>query len=176
MAIPPIPRGLSSDQATRTANRLHSLAIHLLRQVAQVDREMGLTPERASLLSVLTFGGPSTIGRLARAERVSPPAISRIVDALEGSGLVERSRDGNDRRVVTVSVTSAGRRLMERGRARRVEVLAARLRELETGDLRTLEAATGLLEQVVEPSATLPALVSSARRGRRMREQARAQS
>jgi hypothetical protein len=27
----------------------HSIAIHLLRQVAQVDREMGLTPERVSL-------------------------------------------------------------------------------------------------------------------------------
>ena len=150
MSIPPVPRGLPPDRATRTANRLHSLAIHLLRQVAQVDREMGLTPERASVLSVLTFGGPNTIGRLARAERVSPPAITRIVDALEASGLVERSRDQPDRRVVTVAVTSAGRRLMERGRSRRVETLAARLRRLPERDLRTLETATGVLEQLVE--------------------------
>src|SRR3712207_2083460 len=134
MSIPPAPKGLPRDRATRTANRLHSLAIHLLRQVAQVDREMGLTPERASVLSVLAFGGPRTVGQLARAERVSPPAITRIVDGLEAAGLAERRRGTDDRRVVTVSVTPAGRRLMERGRARRVEVLAARLRSLPAHD------------------------------------------
>ncbi|HYG71977.1 MAG TPA: MarR family transcriptional regulator [Actinomycetota bacterium] len=150
MTIPPIPRGLPDDRATRTANRLHSLAIHLLRQVAQVDREMGLTPERASVLSVLAFGGPKTIGQLARAERVSPPAITRIVDGLETAGLAERRRSDEDRRVVFVSVTADGRRLMERGRARRVETLAAGLRALEPGDVRSLEAATDVLERVVD--------------------------
>ena len=150
MSIPPVPRGLHDDRATRTANRLHSLAIHLLRQVAQVDREMGLTPERASLLSVLAFGGPRTLGQLARIERVSPPAITRIVDGLEGLGLLRRERNERDRRVVTVTITPAGRRVMERGRARRVEVLAARLRALGRDDVRTLEAATRVLERVVE--------------------------
>jgi DNA-binding MarR family transcriptional regulator len=150
MAIPPIPKGLPADRATRTANRLHSLAIHLLRQVAQVDREMGLTPERASVLSVLAFVGPRTIGQLARAERVSPPAITRIVDGLEQLELVERARDADDRRVVTVRVTPSGRRLMERGRSRRVEVLAERLRGLAAGDAKALEAATEVLERVVE--------------------------
>ena len=150
MAIPPIPKGLRSDRATRTANGLHSLAIHLLRQVAQVDREMGLTPERASVLSVLAFGGSRTIGQLARAERVSPPAITRIVDGLEDLGLVERARGKTDRRVVTVRVTAAGRRVIERGRARRVEVLAERLRGLSAADGKALEAATQVLERVVE--------------------------
>lgn len=150
MPIPPVPKGLANDRPTRTANRLHSLAIHLLRQVAQVDREMGLTPERASVLSVLAFGGPRTIGQLARAERVSPPAITRIVDGLENAGLAERARGIDDRRVVRVTVTAEGRRLMERGRARRVEVLAARLRSLPAVDVRSLEAATEVLERVVE--------------------------
>jgi DNA-binding MarR family transcriptional regulator len=149
MAIPPIPRGLVDDRAARTANRLHSLAIHLLRQVAQVDRELGLTPERASLLSVLAFGGPKTIGQLAAIERVSPPAITRIVTGLEDAGLAERTRTEADRRVVIVTVTAAGRRLMERGRARRVEVLSERLREGSASDLRTLDAATRALERLV---------------------------
>jgi DNA-binding MarR family transcriptional regulator len=148
--IPPVPRGLADDRAARTANRLHSLAIHLLRQVAQVDREMGLTPERASLLSVLAFGGPKTIGQLATLERVTPPAITRIVTGLEDAGLAERVRGEEDRRVVTVRVTPSGRRLIERGRARRVEVLAERLRASSVADLRTLEAATRVLERLVE--------------------------
>jgi DNA-binding MarR family transcriptional regulator len=150
MAIPPVPRGLADDRATRTANRLHSIAIHLLRQIAQVDRELGLTPERASVLSVLAFGGPRTVGGLASVERVSPPAITRIVTALEEIGLARRERGEEDRRVVTVSVTTAGRRLMERGRARRVAVLAERLRGASAQDLRALEAATAVLERLVE--------------------------
>jgi DNA-binding MarR family transcriptional regulator len=150
MAIPPVPRGLDVDRATRTANRLHSIAIHLLRQVAQVDREMGLTPERASLLSVIAFGGPRTIGQLASIERVTPPAITRIVTGLEAAGLAERVRSLEDRRVVNVRVTATGRRLMERGRARRVEDLADRIRSIGPRDLRTLEASTLVLERLVE--------------------------
>jgi DNA-binding MarR family transcriptional regulator len=150
MAIPPIPRGLPNDPATRTANRLHSLAIHLLRQVASVDRELGLTPERASLLSVLAFGGPRTISQLASAERVSAPATTRIVTSLEERGLVERSRQARDRRVVTVTVTGRGRRLMERGRARRVEALAERLRATTPEELRALGSATAVLERLLE--------------------------
>jgi DNA-binding MarR family transcriptional regulator len=149
MAIPPVPRGLD-DRATRTANRLHSIAIHLLRQVAQVDREMGLTPERASVLSVITFDGPRTIGQLASIEQVSPPAITRIVTGLEAAGLAERVRSLEDRRVVNVRVTVTGRRLMERGRARRVGVLADRMRSLGPRDLRSLEASTQVLERLVE--------------------------
>lgn len=150
MAIPPIPRGLVDDPATRTANRLHSLAIHLLREVATVDRELGLTPERASVLSVLAFGGPRTISQLASAERVSAPAITRIVTSLEELGLVQRTRDSRDRRVVTVTVTVRGRRLMERGRARRIEVLAERLRSTTPKELEALGAATAVLERLLE--------------------------
>lgn len=156
MRTPPIPRGLPDDRATRAANQLHSLAIHLLRQVAQVDREMGLTPERASVLSVLAFAGPRTIGQLAEIERVTPPAITRIVTGLEEAGLASRGRNDRDRRVVTVRVTPAGRRMIERGRARRVEVLAGRLRGAAADELRTLEAATRVLERLVEPSRSHP--------------------
>jgi DNA-binding MarR family transcriptional regulator len=81
---------------------------------------------------------------------VSPPAITRIVTALEEIGLARRERGEEDRRVVTVSVTTAGRRLMERGRARRVAVLAERLRGASAQDLRALEAATAVLERLVE--------------------------
>jgi DNA-binding MarR family transcriptional regulator len=156
MSIPPIPRGLADDRAVRTANRLHSIAIHLLRQVARVDRELGLTPERASLLSVLAFAGPRTIGQLASIERVSPPAITRIVTALEGAGLAERIRSNEDRRVVHVRVTAAGRRLIERGRARRVQVLAERLRAIDRADLRALEDATRVLERLTEADVAGP--------------------
>ena len=42
------------------------------------------------------------------------PDITRLVDRLEGSGLVERSRTETDRRVVIVKITAAGLDLLAR--------------------------------------------------------------
>ena len=62
-----------SDVNQSIANRLHSAAIHLLRRLRRQDEAMGLSPARASALSVVVFGGPVTIGDLAHAEHVSAP-------------------------------------------------------------------------------------------------------
>ena len=118
MSIPPLPPGLEASPTADLANRLHSLAIHLLRRVASTDRESGLTPERLSLLSVVVFGGEATVSQLAAAERVSAAAISRSLTSLEALGLVERRRAATakaraDARLVTVRATRAGRALMD---------------------------------------------------------------
>lgn len=116
------------------ADRLHSVAIRLLRAVREEDTRMGLSGPRASALSVLVFRGPQTLGELARAEQVRPPTMTRLVQALEAEGLVVRKPDARDGRRVLVRATAAGRRLLEAARVRRVAVLAARL---ETVPLET---------------------------------------
>jgi hypothetical protein len=63
--------------ATPTADRLHSAAIHLLRAVRRTDAELGIGPAKLSALPVLVFGGPCSIGALARAETVRLPTMSR---------------------------------------------------------------------------------------------------
>lgn len=148
MSTPPLPEGLADTPATRVANRLHSAAIHLLRRARVADRETGLTPERLSLLSVLTFAGPRTMGELAAIEQVSAPAISRSVKALEADGLVRRQRPGRDRRQVRVQATAAGRRLMDAGRRRRLEYIERELRDLGRRELEQLGRAATILESL----------------------------
>ena len=83
--------GKGARSADRAAARdLNSGAIHLLRAMAKVDAEAGLTRARLSALSVLVFGGPVPLGRLARIEGVTSPTMTRLVDGLEDSGLVSR--------------------------------------------------------------------------------------
>lgn len=147
MSTPPLPRGLDETPLNTVANRLHSAAIHLLRSARVADRETGLSPERLSLLSVLVYAGPQSLGDLARAEQVSRPAISRTVKALVEAGLVRRKRDERDRRIVTAHATARGRRLMETGRRRRLERIAAGLQHLSAADLRQLEQAAEILER-----------------------------
>lgn len=132
----------------RIANRLHSVSIHLLRRAAQDDRASGLSPERLSLLSVLVFGGPRPASELADIEKVSRPAITRIVNALEEAGQVRRERSESDRRSWQIHATDAGCRIVEQGRERRVRRIAAELEGLTGEELGTLDAATRLLDSL----------------------------
>ncbi len=128
--------------------RLHSAAIHLLRRLRIEDDASGLTAPRLSALSVLVFGGDSTLGDLARAEQVKPPTMSRLVAGLVRDGLAESTRDPNDRRVQRIRATSKGRALLEAGRARRVERLTQELRRLTPRDQRALIDALPVLERI----------------------------
>jgi DNA-binding MarR family transcriptional regulator len=112
------------------ADRLHSAAIHLLRQVRVQDSATGLAPARLSALSVLVFGGAMSLNQLAQAEQVRPPTMSRIVDALESDGLARRTVNPEDRRAVVIEATERGTAILWRGRKRRVKFLARHLSRL----------------------------------------------
>src|SRR3954452_4684540 len=129
------------------ADRLNSAMIHLLRRAAQEDQAAGIGRAQLSALSVLVFGGDTTLGRLAAAEHVRPPTMTRIVTALEAAGLVRKAPGVDDRRSVRISATPAGRRLMQTARQRRIKALAARLEGLPQRDLSTLARAAALMEE-----------------------------
>jgi DNA-binding MarR family transcriptional regulator len=105
----------AATSTLETADRFHSAAIHALRHVRREDPATGLSAARLSALSVLVFGGPTTLGELAAAEQVKPPTMTRIVRALEEDGLVTSEWDdslpGPAKR--TYELTDAGRRVLE---------------------------------------------------------------
>jgi DNA-binding MarR family transcriptional regulator len=130
------------------ADRLHSAAIHLLRRLRVEDKAMGLSAPRASALSVLVFRGPVTMSALAEAEQVRRPTITRLVDSLERRGLVRRVSDAEDGRVQLVEATAAGKRLLQKGRARRVERLMTGIAQLRVEDQQLLKRAAELMESL----------------------------
>jgi DNA-binding MarR family transcriptional regulator len=142
-----------SDETTtnvqKAADELHSAAIHLLRLVREEDVASGVSAARLSALSVVVFGGPVTLGRLAAAEQVRPATISGIVSGLEDDGLVRRRRDARDGRVQWVHATAKGRRVLAKARRRRIEAFASRLEHLSDAELTTLLEAARLIEQAV---------------------------
>jgi DNA-binding MarR family transcriptional regulator len=146
LSIPPLPDGLGNSQLNHVANALHSYAIHVLRRARAVDRESGLSPQRLSLLSVLTYVGPRTVSQLADAEQVSRPAISTLLTALERKGLARRERSSADARQVLVHATAKGKRLVEAGRKRRVERIASQLGSLSAAQLGLVDEAIRILE------------------------------
>jgi DNA-binding MarR family transcriptional regulator len=135
------------------ADKLHSAAIKLLRTLRRVDDATGLTAPRLSVLSVLVFAGPRTLGQLAQAEQVKPPTMTRLVDALEKDGYVRRAPDKADGRVTIISATKAGESLMWKGRERRIDSLAKRLSTLSLAEMHELEAAAALIARVATDGA-----------------------
>lgn len=136
----------ADDEAA--ARALNSGAVHLLRNLRRVDRQAGLTPARLSALSVLVFGGPCTLGRLARTEDVAGPTMTRIVDGLERQGLARRSAHPDSGRSVLVEPTDAGTALMLAAAARRVEAIVAALHELPEPARDRLRAAAPHLPEL----------------------------
>lgn len=98
---------------------------------------------------MLVFGGPRTLSELAAAEQVRPPTMTRIVQSLEADRLVRRVRDPSDRRVHRLHATAKGRRVMQRGRERRVASLAVLLDRLSRDEIARVHEAAELVESAL---------------------------
>jgi DNA-binding MarR family transcriptional regulator len=132
------------------ADRIHSAAIHLLRRVREVDaRAMGLSPARASALSVLVFGGARSLTELAEAEQVTTATMSKLVTALEREGLVRRHPDVNDARAIRIESTAKARRILERGRARRLDLLEQVLSGATDREIESVRVAAEAVERAL---------------------------
>ena len=140
---------MPSRKTEQTADLLHSAAIRLLRYVRKEDAASGITGAQLSVLSVLVFAGPQTLGALAQAEQVKPPTMSQLVGELERRGLAVRRP--LDRRSIQVSVTEKGRRLLEAGRRRRLARLTESLSGLPAAKLALLHEAAALMIAATEP-------------------------
>jgi DNA-binding MarR family transcriptional regulator len=139
-----------NEELSRAADRFHSAAIHALRYARREDEASGLSPARLSALSVLVFGGSRTIGELAAAEQVRPPTMSAIVDGLEQDGLVRRSADPDDGRIVRVHASAKGRRVLQRARRRRIAALAERLSGLDAREIALVREAAELVDEAMQ--------------------------
>jgi DNA-binding MarR family transcriptional regulator len=82
--------------------------------MTQAFEPLGLTPSRTHLLWELGQRGPVPQRVLAEALKVTPRAVTGLVDALVADGLVTREPHPSDRRATLVTFTSRGERLVAR--------------------------------------------------------------
>jgi DNA-binding MarR family transcriptional regulator len=72
-----------------------------------------ITPAQWGLLILLLEKDGLPIGTLSQKRGIDAPTVTGIVKRLEQSGLVERSHNRADRRVVKVSLTAEGRDILQ---------------------------------------------------------------
>jgi len=80
----------------------------------RVIEEHGLTTEQFAVLGALDyFGGPMNITAIAQWLERNTNTITMLVDRMVKAGLVKRTRDRVDRRVVKVTATSKGKNALK---------------------------------------------------------------
>jgi DNA-binding MarR family transcriptional regulator len=106
--------------------------------IAVATRSLGAAAEETTIaqyraLVVLASLGPQRMAGLAGALGVAPSTAGRMCDRLVRKGLIRRHRARADRRAVLVSITAAGRLVVDQATARRRELIAGILAQLPPG-------------------------------------------
>lgn len=142
----------TETELTDLAARLRMAIVRTSRRLRQEAAGTGgeLTPTAVSALATVERHEPLTPSELAAIERIKRPTATRIVRGLVEAGLVDRASDPADGRSALLSVNAAGRERLRRLRGRKNAYLARRMRDLPGEDLRTLERAAEVLEQILE--------------------------
>ena len=106
-------RAFRSLEAEAFLNIEHT-ADALMRGLTELLKDVDLSPTQYNVLRILRGAGPEGLacGEIAERMVTRDPDITRLLDRLARRGLIERARDGRDRRVVTTTITPAGTELV----------------------------------------------------------------
>jgi len=126
--------------------------------IAVATRSLGAAAEDTTIaqyraLVVLASRGPQRVSDLAAALGVTPSTAGRMCDRLLRKGLIRRHRARADRRAVQVSVTAAGREVVDQATARRRALIAGILARLPAAEQAAVAAA---LESFAAAAGEIP--------------------
>jgi DNA-binding MarR family transcriptional regulator len=130
--------------------RLRRVISKLARQLNASSTGEGLTPTQASVLGLIVFRGPLSLGELADLEGLNPTMLSRVVSKLHTMGLIDRIPDPADLRSASVAATPAGRGADERVKAQRAAAVSQCMAQLAPQHEATLTGALPALEELAE--------------------------
>jgi DNA-binding MarR family transcriptional regulator len=102
-----------------------------------------------AVLAELNEAGPLTPGQLAATQRVQPQSLTRVLAALEASGLIARQPDPADGRRALLAITNPGRDALRRDVGQRDAWLAqAMSTQLTPTEQELLRLAATLMERL----------------------------
>jgi DNA-binding MarR family transcriptional regulator len=145
--------------AVQFADRVMRVMPRLIMAITTTERNYlarGLiTLPQARVLLILMDRESCSMQQIARAIGLRASTITNMVDRLVRMGLVERRRSANDRRVVTVSLTAKGRRVLERIRREKHRTAMEMYEHLSPRERRQYpEIMEKLVEQMTDRSRT----------------------
>lgn len=95
-----------------------------------LSKEVGIPVYQLECLLILHLDEPASAGELAGRLGVHKTSLSKLLGALQERGLVQRALGETDRRTERVTLTEAGRALVESAESRAEEIAVALLEML----------------------------------------------
>lgn len=140
-------------RAREVAQQVLEIIPIVMQVVAAELRQSGddINPAHFHLLKILSQG-PRQLSELAEMRSVSQPTMSNTITTLEVRGWVTRTRSHEDRRVVEVSITSEGMRILESIFERMNAIIAQKLGGQPEDKQLVLSQGLKILQKVFEPS------------------------
>jgi DNA-binding MarR family transcriptional regulator len=145
-----------SDATREPTEKERQLAEQLRVALGRLNRSLRLTKAQKDLssshrevLMAIARADSIRLSEIAREEGLNPTMVSRIVGKLEAAGLVTRTSDPEDARVIHLAATPEGIALRETIRGERTDALLYALRNLSKEGKQALSAATPALEAIV---------------------------
>ena len=123
----------------------------LLRNLSHPVRRAEITPEQYWLLRLLNRSESLSISELANQLDIAISSATISCQRLEKAGLLTRTRQADDERVVRVALTETGLARIDAWRQRKREALTRMLNVLDEPEQQTLQ---DLIERVLEGAET----------------------
>jgi MarR family transcriptional regulator, organic hydroperoxide resistance regulator len=117
---------------------------------------MGISMAQLHILYTLQRSGEMPMSRLADVLHVSLSNATGLIDRIEERGFVERTRVPEDRRVVMIRVTDAGRRMLEEVDAISSDLLRSVFGRIGRSQLATVGRAMTELRRGLEEETGVP--------------------
>ncbi|MBC7961965.1 MAG: MarR family transcriptional regulator [Steroidobacteraceae bacterium] len=111
-----------------------------------IEQDTGLTSPQLWAVKLVASAAPLKVSELAKGMFLHPATVVGIIDRLEAKGLVVRTRSTEDRRVVELDLTPAGRELVAKAPEAAQVML---VRGLETLPKKSLQQVAAGMEQLV---------------------------
>ena len=106
----------------------------------------------AQLNCILTLFeyGPLPLSQIAKHMMVKSSTVTGVVDRLEKKGFVERMRNSPDRRVITVQLTEAGKKLAENAPPPIQQKIIDGLRQTEKAKIEQIVCSLSILTDMLD--------------------------
>lgn len=150
----PTPRSdlPSSDDASLIIRQVRRIVRAINVHSQNLSREAGLTVPQLLLLRQIQEAPPgrATAGALCATMDINPPTMSGLLERLGRLGLVQRARSPNDRRVVELTLTPAGRETLSQAPPLLQDRVLARLKGLSADQRSKVLEALSLIVALMD--------------------------
>ncbi len=160
-AIPkkkPAPKASAEPAVREVLNSLRRIVRSLRVESRNAEQRVGLSGAQLFVLQCLARQSPCSVNELAARTATDQSSVSVVVSRLVAGGYVRRAVSKRDRRRVELSLTRAGRTLLESAPEVAQERLLRALARLKSQDIRDLSRILAEVVEHAEVSELAPAL------------------